>query len=317
MFDKRAYSKKSKNKRKSNQINPFTQDKDSRQVLSSNKYSTKKPQCSNESENAKAKKYLNFKLANENTNKNVMDYLNMEEYIDSMDLKNRTKYTANLQFEKLDLIRIKKFIHNSNHDVEQGQGDNLKNDEQEFSFKNIIDSNFLDEIDSSTKHATDKINVIDYNNWNYNDQQQASKPKLAKQNEPIDNTKSEYIFNFEASKPGIFVIEHAKNHETYTNTPEYRFNQQTHIKHKTYKHELEDINKLEYIYFDKSESEDEIEDNDKNKHKHTDKVDYIQVPMYEMEKTPAKEKSKLKHTFAYYFSSSRYTIRDTGPVQRN
>ncbi|XP_026324952.1 uncharacterized protein LOC113233931 [Hyposmocoma kahamanoa] len=223
----------------------------------------------------------------------------MEDYIDSMDLKNRTKYTANLQYDQLDLIRIKKFIHDSNHDVEQGQGDNLKNDEQEFSFKNIIDSNFLDEIDSSIKHSTDKINVIDYdsnnvNDWNYNDQQHASKPKLAEQNEPIDNTKSEYIFNLEARKPGIFVIEHVKNRETYTNTPEYRFNQQTHSKHKTYKHELEDINKLEYIYFDKSESEEEIEDNDKNKHKHTDKVDYIQVPMYEMEKTPSKEKTNVE-----------------------
>lgn len=242
---------------------------------------------------------LNFKLANKSIHKSAMEYLDMEEYVDSRDLHNRTKCEANSQIDEPNLISMTKLIYNPDHNVELGQEDKQKNDEQEPSFNYIIDSNALDNVDLSNKHTSDKVDMIDYNNnnaeeWNYNELEHASKVKILDQNERIDSFKPERIYNPEAKKPGFLVIEHYKSEDKYTNTPEYMPNQQTPIKQQNDKQESDTTNKLEYVYFDKSESEEESEG--KLKVKQSDKMDYAQGPMYEMEKTQVKDKSKLKPT---------------------
>lgn len=277
----------SKNKRKSKKINSYTQYPDTTQIILE---PLKKLHCSSESVSANSRpSLLNFKLANISTHKSAVDYFNIEEYIDSMDLKNRTKCAANSQFDPPNLIRMTNFPYDSDNNVELGQGDNLKNDEQELSFNHIINSNSEGYVDSSNKHTSDKINVYE---WNYNEL--GHKVKFTDRNERTDNIKSEYTFKSEVKNPGFLVMEYLESQEKVTNAPEYRSHQQTQIKQKTYKYESENINKVEYVYFDKSESDDEHEDDDKIKRKKIDKMDYVQVPMYEMEKPLVKDKSKLK-----------------------
>lgn len=265
MFDKRGNGKKSKKKRKLNHINPFTPNKDTIQVLDF----TKEPKYSNLSENANGhtrKTLSNFKLVKENKSRNVVNYSNMEDHRDCTNLKSRMKHAANPQLKKSELDSLTKFVYDPSHNVEQGQGDK---------FTKVIDSKSLDTVDSDIRHAPGKINIIDYSNdkvgqWNYNELEHASKEK--------------------ANKAEFLVTE---SYEKNANTPENRLGQQTPIEPKTYKHGSENINKLEYAYFDKSESDEETEDDDKIKHKPIDKVDYVQVPMYEIEKTSGKKKSKL------------------------
>lgn len=284
----------SNNKSKSNQANPYTQTEDSIQVVDS----TKKQHCSSESENPNARQSIvNFKLLNRSMHKSALEYLDMEEYIDSMDLKNRTKCAANSQFEQPGLITISKFIDNSDHNVELDEGVNLKKDEQRSSFNYIIDSNSLSNVDLSIKHIFDKVDVVDYNNnnvneCNYNELLHVSKTKVADENERIDNINSEYIFNMEAENPGILVIEHLNSQEKHTNTPDYSSNQQTQIKQQSYNHDSDNINKVEYTHIDKSESDEKHED--KIKRTQNNIIDYLHVPEYEMKKTLVKDKSKLK-----------------------
>lgn len=297
----------SKNYSKSKKVYAYIQNENPTQALAS----TKKPYCSSESENATARQnLLNFKLSNRSLHKSALEYLDLEEYVDNMHLKNRTKCAADTQFDPPDLIRMSKFIYNHNNEL--GQGDKLKEDKHGSSFNNIIDPYSLDNVDSIIKHTSDKVDVLDYNNnnvdkWNYNDEitnynelEHKGKAKLADQNERINNDKPEYIFNPEAKKPGYLVIEHLKSQETYTDTPEYRSNQHAQVKRDK---GSENLNKVEYVYFDKSESDEENED-DKTKPNKTDKTDYVQVPIYEMEKTLVKDKCKLKTHFNYYCSSN-------------
>lgn len=282
-----------KNKNKSKQVKTFEQYEDSTQVLTF----TKKPHCSSKSENAK-QSLLHFKFTKRNVKKSALEYLDLEEYTNNMDLKNRTKCAANSQFDQPDFVKMTKLIYNPDHNVELGQGDNLKEGEQGSVFNYITQSNSLDNADSSIKHASDKIDVIDYNNnnvdeWNYNQLEHASKVKIGDLNKRIDNLKPEYILNPVAKKPGFLVVEQLKSQEKYTNTPEYRSNQRTQFKQKSYKDESKNINKLEYIYFDKSDSDEENEYDEKMKQKQINKTDYSQMPVYDMEKTLVKDKSKF------------------------
>lgn len=306
MFAERVYNKMPKYKYKSNYVNTYTKYEYSTQVTDS----TKKTHCSHESESADSRhRLLNLKLVNRSMHKSALEYLDLQEYIDNTDSKNRTKCAAISQVDQQDLDKISKFVYNSDHNDELAQGDKLNKDEQESSFNYIIDSNSLDNVDSSTKLTTDKVDVMDYNNnnvdeWNYNEQEHASKQKVADQNERIDIVKSAYLSKPEAKKPGFLVVDQLKSNEKYTYMPEYAFTQQTQIRQQHNKLESENINKVEYVYFDKSESDEAKEYDDKNKETAFDKLekmDYLQVPMYEMEKTVVKDKCKLKLNFNYLY----------------
>lgn len=320
MIEERHNIKMPQYKNKFNYNNTYTKYEYSTQVLDF----TKKPHRSSQPESAKARQsLLSFKLLNRSMHKSAAEHLDLEEYIASIDLKNRTKYAAISQVDQRDLNKETTFVYNSDHNDELSQGDKLKIDEQESSFNYVIDSNALGNVDSSIKHTSAKVGGIDYNNnnlnqGNYNELDHASKsqPKVADQNERIDNVNPEYISKLEAKKPGFLVAEQLKSQEKDSFTPEHVFNQQTQIKQQNYKLESNNLNKVEYVYFDKSESDEEKENLDKSKVIQSDKsekVDYVQVPMYEMEKTVDKDKSKFRHNFDYYLtiyvscSSHQYT----------
>lgn len=131
MCDEDSYNKISNSKSQSNQVNTYIKYENSTQVLDS----LKKKQCSSESENSNAS-FLNFRLVNRSMHKNALEYLDMEEYINGMDLKNRTKCAANYQFEQPDLFRSAKVIYNSNHNIVLSQEDKVNLAEQNVRIEN-------------------------------------------------------------------------------------------------------------------------------------------------------------------------------------
>lgn len=272
-----------KNKHKSNQINPIRiQYNDSMHSLDP----TKKPKCLRELTNANASTtLLNINLTSRHVHKSAVNNFNMDEYKDDMGLKNRTKCEANSQFDELENIPLTTIVYDYSHNVELGQGDTLKKDEQELSMYNIFDAAYLDKVDLRNEHTSTTTNYNHYNvhEWDYSEH--TSKIKYRNQNKLTASSESEYIFYPEGQTPESVVVEPVKNQETFTNMPEYRFNPQTQM------HKI--INNYEYVY-EKSQSDEENENDNKIKNKHTDTTDYIQMPKFETEQTLVKDRSKLK-----------------------
>lgn len=252
----------SKNKLKSNQISHiWIQCMASTQLLNP----TKNSECSSESANARKI------LANRHVHKRAVDYINMEEYEDEMELENRTKGTVNPPFNQPELNPMTTFIPNYNHNFELGQGDTLKNKDLELSLYNVFDKDYSDNAHSNIKLATTVPHHNYYNADEMNYNGHTSKVKLANKNELIDNNKLDYLFY-----PEVRNLRMLK--------------QQTKIKQKISKYKSENIKKFEYMY-------DELvsdEENEKNKNKPTDIMDYMQMTDYKTEQTPVKVKCKLK-----------------------
>lgn len=307
MFEESVYTSLSNKESKLNQVEACTQYVSSTEVLDS----TKKTHYSSESKYVNASQsFLNLKFGNRSMHKCALEYLDMEEYIDSMDLKNKTKCALSSQLDQQEFLKMSKFISDSENNNKLPQGDILANDEQESSLGYSIDSNSLDNVDVNSQHSTNKVNAIDYNNNNvdersYKDLEHASQANVADQNESIDIIQPEHIFSTEVKMPGFHVLEDYKSHNNNTSTAQINFNHQTQVKQQNYKHESENINQPEHIYFDKLEYNKKYEP-DKKKRKQVGEMFFFEMPMTDIEKSHVTDTSELKPS--YYCNSSIYPI---------
>lgn len=186
----------------------------------------------------------------------------MKQYKDGMDFKNRFKRTPNHQIDYYD-------------DFEWNKDAMFENDEQEHPFDNL---------DSRTRGS---LNYINDNNeyvgqWDYRKLDNVGYAKLPTLKKHLVNTQPKYTLDLEVKKPDFLVVEHFKSKEKY-NIPKYSPDLQ--IKKISPKYESENMKIPKFIYLYNQSESGEVKKYD---------IETKQVHMPEMEKTQAKNKSKLE-----------------------
>lgn len=240
MLDKNVDSKISKDEIGLNQVNTYSHNEDSTQVLDL----TKKPCFSTQVRNANARKnLLNFKLANRSMHIGAVDYLDVEELKESMELKNITKCAVNSQ---------QAYIYNADHDNEMDQGDQLRN---------YMNSSSLGKIVLRHNHDSMKRNTI---NYDYG--------KLYKSNpSQLEDTNKAHG---DAVKQKSSESKYLMSTRKYKHTRENIHNRRTKIKEHKYKRENAD--QIDYAYFESDEEDEDIQFNI-NRTVKVDKIEKIQV----------------------------------------